>query len=202
MEPSELSGQIQQYYEILEDLKVPLDKSPQRGLAYLRERMIECREKQDRVTDLLAEVRKPYAAIRTQVRNLKASVELAKNTPEIAPLRTALYEWADLDDEVRYLTDVIKAKASNLKMTSSDIRLLYSVVEQQLKLGEVQPGRHTDNRSASVKPVEMPPPESPQIPSKEETVEDTVPAVAAPPVVVPAGEDVLSIENFFADKPR
>lgn len=190
---------ISQLYSELETLSVPLEKNPQRGLQYLREKIVECRTMQDRAADMLIQVRKLHPAVRTAVRNYKGMLHLMEQLdPRRAEVNTSLSEVQDQDDEIRYLVEVIKAKQSNLKMTSSDIRLLYSVVEQQLKLGEIQPGRQGEVRTELTKSSEPPPRENAEAPGQAPIERDSpVSGPDSPVVDYPPSQDVLSIESFL-----
>lgn len=195
---------ISRLYEELETLSVPLEKNPQRGLQYLREKIVECRQKQDRVVDLLVQVRKLHPAVRTSVRNLKAMLHVLQPNDDRRPdVISQLSDVQDQDDEIRYLVEVIHAKRTNLSMTSSDIRLLYSVVEQQLKLGEIQPGRQGEVRDELTRRRETPPRESAEVPGQGPIQSDTLVNDPVETVVdSPPSDAVLSIESFLGvDEP-
>jgi hypothetical protein len=111
-----------------------------------------------------------------------------------------LNDAQDQDDEIRYLVEVIKAKQSNLRMTSSDIRLLYSVVEQQLKLGEIQPGRQSNTSVETDKPAQIPHSDAPKEPVVER--KENVPQADSPLAVQTdsaRSDAVLDIEQFLGE---
>jgi len=141
--------------------------------------------------------------VRTAVRNLKAQIQLLESSTQrdqIPAVIVELNDANDQDDEIRYLVEVIKAKQSNLRMTSSDIRLLYSVVEQQLKLGEIQPGRHNESRMSSSQQVQMPPVETAEAPPiAPESNHPQVDSQSPIQTDSPHSEDVLSIEKFLGE---
>jgi len=163
---------------------------------------VDCRTKQDRVTDLLLRVNRERSGVRTAIRNLKAQIEVIGNDSEHASLpqlKTDLRSYEDQEDEFRYLTEVITAKQSNLRMTSSDIRLLCSVVEHQIRLGEITPGNRGGNSGSSlVPPVQQPvaPVSFQERPINETTLQEEM----TPSVAVDSGDaqGVLSIEDFLA----
>lgn len=193
------SEEIQKMYQELETLTVKLERSPQRGLSYLHEKMLECREKQDRVGDLLLKVNRVRAGIRRSIRGLKAAIEISavgENAQQLSEVRNELRTWEDQEDEVRYLSEVILSKQSNLRMTSSDIRLLCSVVEQQIKAGEIVPRRHEGNPMSKEQPT-PPTGNEPGIAQINEVVPQT--DLNSPdPVDSEAPSSVLSIEQFLA----
>lgn len=191
---------IKQIYDELETLSVPLEKNPQRGLSYLKEKMLECRGKQDRVTDLLARVAQLHPAIRTRVRNLKAAVNAAEGSPEVAELHAELNDAKDQDDEIRMLMEVVKAKKSNLTMTSSDIRLLYSIVEQQLKLGEVTPTRHSNAGDLTLPTSFTHPEQQPQTPPQKIVPSGAVVTDVFVTEVTSDTDSPVSIESFLGKK--
>lgn len=208
MEPQtrllELTDQtISKIYAELETLSVHLEQNPQRGLQYLNDKILECRRAMDRCTDLLTQVRRLHPGIRTSVRNLKAQLRLVGTNAQLAAeLNEQLSTSQDQDDEIRYLVEVIKARLSNLTRTNSDIRLLWSVVELQIKLGEIQPGRLTGIRNETPVTDQEHPVGTESISTKE----IDVPAPTAIPVQSTAVDsiqtsDVLAIEAFLDDLP-
>lgn len=149
---------------------------------------MDCRRMQDRATDLLLLVNKNHAGARTAVRNLKAQITIlegeednltvggSNNETVMEGLRNSKQEmliYEAQDDELRFLGEVVRSKQSNLKMTSSDIRLLCAVVNDQIRLGEIQPG----NRRGSPVEPKPEPAKQPEEPVKIETnpINETVP---------------------------
>lgn len=136
------------------------------------------------------------------VRSLKTQLRLLPETSEGAQsVRVDLEFWQEQDDDARYLSEVIKAKQSNLTRTNSDIRLLWSVVEAQIKLGEIQPGRLSGNYTESLDSNQERPVESANISKQETNVsvpQDT--PVQSKPVDSPITSDVLGIEAFLSDE--
>ncbi len=195
-----LQDRVLQIYMELETLAVPLQQDPQLGLNYLRERMIVCRSMQDRVSNILMEVNRDFGRIRQAVRSQKAVLNLTNEANLQRPVRDRLDEFENEEDNLRYLMEAVKAKSSNLRMTSSDIRLLYGIVEQQIRLGEIQPGRHRPTQQEQPIPVELSEVTtaidlSPPLPVKP--LEEDPP----PPLVLLAESDEMEdIENFFRSR--
>jgi hypothetical protein len=148
------------------------------------------------------QVRRQHAPIRTNAHNLKSALRLVPDRSDDAiRIREEKEFWEDQDNECRYLAEVIKAKLSNLTRTNSDIRLLWSVVEAQIKLGEIQPGRLTGFADTT-------PNSTPERPAEQVAISTVGTDVTAPPVVPaesgpidsPQSSDVLGIEQFLEDQ--
>jgi len=113
------------------------------GLSYFREKIVECRQKQDRVNDLLLDINQYKTGLRRALTSSQAERQLLLDSKsETTQLDSKLKQLEGLVSEVRWVLEVIEAKRSNLRMTSSDIRLLCSIVDQQIKSGEVKPGSY------------------------------------------------------------
>jgi hypothetical protein len=201
--------EIQNLYHQLETLSVRVERNSQRGLGYLADRMMECRQKQDQATDILLKVNRAHATARTSAKSIKSQISIIDSLPEqqraehgsLTELKERLNVWESEEDELRFLGEVVRAKISNLKMTSSDIRLLCSVVEQQIRLGEIQPER---GRGTMEKPKTEPVPQpQPTTESEATSVSETVPQPDLG-LSIPADSGVestvSSIEDFLADK--
>lgn len=144
---------VLEIYRELENLVVPVEKDPTLGLTYLREKMVDCRHGQDRIGTLLLEVNRDFSRVRQALRARKTAFTLAKSagqTQILDDLRNQLNQVEDEFDDLRLLQQVIESRASNMKMTSSDIRLLVSVVETQMKLGEIRADRPSPFRTNRV----------------------------------------------------
>lgn len=166
---------------------------------------MECRQKQDRINDLLLKVNQEHSGVRRALRFQKAAIEIAEKGRQSDELKTQLRDLEDQDDDLRYLGEIVKAKQSNLRMTSSDLRLLCSIVDQRIKLGEIRPSRHGGKAETS--------PAKPEVQKPPATRESQVPVEAKPEVIVPEVQvpiassepivdtgqdpDVLSIDAFL-----
>lgn len=130
---------VGEIYEELNQLSVPLIQSPELGLGYYRERLVECRQKQDRISEILVRINRELSVARGGARALRLSVEIAGRGKQAGALRTELEPFLDTEDTLKYLLAAARLRRENLRATSSDIRLMVNVIEQQLKLGEIQP---------------------------------------------------------------
>jgi hypothetical protein len=150
---------------------------------------------QDQVSSLLTEVNRDFGRIRQAVRNQKAVLALTAEANAQRDAREVLSSFENEEDDLRYLLEAVKAKSSNLRMTSSDIRLLYGIVEQQIKLGEIQPGR---SQFRSAPPQESEPARSPQEPSLseiQESVDLPEPAQVQQPEPEPVEPSLVLVED-------
>lgn len=137
---------LTQIYQELLTMSVGLDQAPQLGLQYLSEKMYECRRKQDQVSDLLVEVNRDWSRVKHATRIQKTLVLTLRATNRAGELEVANRDLDGLEgeeDELRILIEAVKAKSSNLRMTSSDIRLLSANTEQLMKMGPVTPSPST-----------------------------------------------------------
>lgn len=125
------------------------------------------------MNDLFVEVNREFSSTRQALRNQKALVALlSAGSNQAITAEADLVNLVDAEDSLRYLIEAVKAKSSNLRMTSSDFRLLYSIMEQQLKIGEVYPSR---------------------VPGKAESEFSALPTV--PEIDIPKRPSVVQIEE-------
>lgn len=118
-------------------MSVVLPQSPQLGFEFYRELLTSVRAHQDRVGDLIIEVNRDFARVKITQRGTRKQIEIA-GPAQAGPFRDTLLKIEDEADELRYLLDSLRMKKSNLSGASSDIRLTVSVMESQVKLGEVR----------------------------------------------------------------
>lgn len=130
---------IDQVYQELDLLSVALEMTPELGPTHLREKLLECRRKQDRISKVLVDVNREFSSARARVRALQALVDVARGNSDSPTLKAELRGARDVEDQLRYCERAVRLRRENLRATSSDIRLLVNVIEQQIKLGEVQP---------------------------------------------------------------
>lgn len=209
---------IQEIYSGLDDMVVPLDQTPELGLEYFRDKMHECRRKQDWVADRIVEVNREFSRLRMAIRAGQRAVEIARDSAQHMDIRRQLREHEGSAEALKYLTEALKIKIANLKQTGSDIRLIVKVVEQGLESGgEVQPpaegsalpeaarkpraaSKPRPNRAVTV--VDAPPPAAirevvPLTVASEVAPLTVEPPVTPPAVPVEAEESTFDIEAFL-----
>lgn len=189
-------AQVTQIYQELETLAVPLKQDPQLGLQYLRECLMECRRKQDRISELLVQVNRDVSDVRGNVRAFRASVDVARGAPELPALKADLAMWVAREDHLKYLLISVRLRRENLRATSADIRLMVSVIEQQLKLGEVQPPKPPLREVNEVLPFMVDGPQELSLDSEWPPPDEALPKKVRKkqPAVV---DDEIDIEQIF-----
>lgn len=148
------AAKIAATYEEIGQMEVHLPKNPQLGMAFYKELLASCREYQDRVGDLTIAVYRDYARVKIQTRALKKSIQLAGAT-EAMPIRDQLLALEDESDGLRYLLESLRVKKANLFGAANDIRLTVTIIEDQIKLGEVKKPSET---TASAEKTDFRPP--------------------------------------------
>lgn len=148
---------VQAIYRELDSLSVNLKQSPELGLMYYRERLLECRQKQDRISEILVLINRELSVARSSARALTASVEVVGQGEAASmvrrELKRELQPFTDTEDILKYLLSAARLRRENLRATSSDIRLMVNIIEQQLKLGEVQPPKESSRRQPQDVPL-------------------------------------------------
>ncbi len=161
MTPEEIS----QIYDQLTELEIRLEQKPELGTDYLKDKLLECRQKQNTVTDLIVRINRAYSAARQAVRAQEAAVRVAGVSQRGAELRDELGKMHDERDALKYLIEALNVRRANLGRTSSDIRLMNGIIETEM--GNANAGQR--------RPPVKPPAPTPQ-------PETTAPAAPAPPV--------------------
>lgn len=126
-------------YAELDTLAVTLEQRPELGSVYLLERLMECRRKQDRISEILVLINRELSVTRCAARTLRASIDVIGRSKDTILLRAELQPYVDDEDTLKYLLASVRLRRENLRATSSDIRVMVNVVDQLRKLGEVQP---------------------------------------------------------------
>lgn len=164
-------------YGELEQMKVPLDHSANRGPTYLLEKLQECRRHQDRLLTITAEVERELARAKRETRAWKTALQIAGASDQAPNARKKSHAAQDMLDDLRGLERSLHYARHNMKVTDSDIRLSAGLVDLQFKLGEVRP------------PEDVPPTVAP--------APQTAPTIT-PPADVPS----VTAETVFAQDPR
>ena len=190
--------EISQIYQDLDTLEVRLEQTPELGVEYLRDRLLECRVKQNTVTELIVRVNRAYSSVRQQLRAQEAALRHAGTTEQAIRLRVEHDGMADENDSLKLLLEALSVRRGNLARTSSDIRLLEKIVNDTLTAtrGGANAGRENPPKPAptSLPSVPLPEPtanlavESPE--SVEQFVQNTriidkAPIVEPHEIIVP-----------------
>lgn len=129
MEQKEISA----IYQTLDGLEIRLEQTPELGTEYLRDRLLECREKQNTVTDLIVRVNRAYSAVRQQLRAQETALRHAGTTEQAQRMREDRDAMLDEQDALKLLLDALNVRRGNLARTSSDIRLLDKIIEDKFR---------------------------------------------------------------------
>lgn len=212
MTPQEIS----QIYEELERLEIKLEQAAVLGTEYLTDKLLECRQKQNTVTDIIVKTNRAYSGARMAVRAQEAAVRVAGMSARGAELRDELSKMLDERDSLKYLLEALSVRRANLGRTSSDIRLMANIIEAERAPGRANAGQERPRPAPPpVVPTAMPTLDQPRIPTTEEfagavadlaskiaeTTPEAPPAAAAPlpaemPMVEP--QEILAPETVTA----
>lgn len=129
-------SRVKEIYAALEDMKVVLPQNPQLGFEFYRDLLAQVRGHQDAVSDFIIEANKDFARVKIQIRGIKKSIQLA-GPAQAGPYHEKYLSLEDEGENLKYLLDSVRMKKSNLAGASSDIRLTVSVMESQIKIGEI-----------------------------------------------------------------
>lgn len=149
------SEAIQRAYDELAKMFVEVKPEPERGLAYISERLTLCRAMQDRVAELRLQANRALSVVMEQHLLLQHLHSVAP-TPESKEKLNGLERQKQ---SLAMLAKMVAAQGQVLSRTAMDIRLLTDITKEQLKRGEINPN------------------EAPGL-VKEESVGDMVPADA------------------------
>jgi hypothetical protein len=132
------SEHIAAIYAELKGMSVIAPHTPQMGFSFYAERVAEARIIQDRLGDLIIMVNKDTARVRVATRTLKEIARLQGTTHDV---RTAdqLGSLANEADDLKYVAESLAIKAQLIRHSILDIRLVLTIMEAQIKLGEVAP---------------------------------------------------------------
>lgn len=166
MTPQEIS----QIYETLERLEIKLEQIPEMGTEYLKDKLLECRQKQNTVTDLIVKTNRAYSGSRMAVRAQEAAVRVAGMSARGAELREQLSTMLDERDSLKYLLEALSVRRANLGRTSSDIRLMAGIIEQESRPGNANAGPQRP-APPPPPPTSLPPLDPPHSPAPPETFE-------------------------------
>jgi len=132
MTKDEISGA----YDELAKMFVELVNEPERGLPYIRERLVLCRVMQDRLGELRLTVNREQSVVMERLLTKQFLHELqatdAKGKQELEELERS-------KQALGYLTRAIKDQQQHLSRTAMDIRLLHEITKDQIKRGEIDP---------------------------------------------------------------
>ena len=136
------ADEIAAVYQELGDATLRLDFQVERGPQYLLEQLQECRRKQDQISQLQVRIQRELAGVKRARRAARALVALNQRHPESAAFETAKADLEQAEnqyDELTALRDAVAVARGTLRATDSDIRLSASLVDMQMKLGQVRP---------------------------------------------------------------
>lgn len=197
MTPQEIS----QVYQELESLEVRLAHVPELGQHYLTDRMVECREKQNRITELFVKTNQAYSAALRAKRAQEKALQQAATSEQSARLRQDLSDLLDEYDSTKLLLEAIRVRRQNLARTSIDIRALSQIVTEQRRLGSVVGGKDKPEDPTTPEPPEAPGPVLTADLPENAVVENVViepPSAAQQPLMdVQLAEDEDDIERFL-----
>lgn len=128
-------AEIEAIYRELETMFVRLEPEPERGLDYLKERLVFCRAMQDRLQEMRLKVNRAQS-------ELMESKLVAQHTHSVDPEAVKKSDIATIDgvlQRVVMLGRMIGMQATVLSRTSMDIRLLADLTKEQLRRGQVNP---------------------------------------------------------------
>lgn len=148
MTPQEIGA----IYDQLDHLMIKLEQVAELGTEYLKTKLLECRQKQNTVTDLIVRCNRQYSAARMAVRAQEAACRVAGMSPRGAELRDELSKMLDERDSLKYLLEALSVRRANLGRTSSDIRLMAGIIEQESRPGNASAGQERPTK-APEKPV-------------------------------------------------
>lgn len=131
MTPQEIS----QVYQTLAGLEIQLEHRPERGQEYLTLKLIECREKQNIVTELIVKTNQAYSAVLQARRGQEKALKHAGTSEQGMRLREELAPMLDEYEGLRLLLDALSVRKGNLVRTSSDIRTLSNIITGTLAAG-------------------------------------------------------------------
>ncbi len=129
------SDEITQVYAELEQMFVPLDSSPERGMTYIKERLTMARAMADRVAEIRLRV---HRALSVAMEDLL----IAKQVQEIQPTpdhKQKVRQLEVLKQRHEMLSKMTNMQAQVLSRTTQDIRLLADITKDQIKRREINP---------------------------------------------------------------
>ena len=169
--------EISQVYQTLETLEIKLEQTPELGTEYLTDRLLECRQKQNTVTDLIVKANRAYSASRQAVRAQEAICRMAGMSERAKEHRDDLAKMLDERDALKYLLEALAVRRANLGRTSSDIRLMAGIIDAERRPGNANAGPQRPTPAP-----QMPPPEprlGPQSPPTMADFEEGINAIKA-----------------------
>lgn len=127
--------EIGQVYGELEQMFVPLEMSPERGLTYIRERLTMVRAMADRVAEIRLKVSRALSTV-LEDHLVAQQIHEVQPTPDS---KRRVKELEILKQRHTMLTKMVAMQAQVLSRTSLDIRLLADITKEQIKRGEINP---------------------------------------------------------------
>ncbi len=204
--------EISQIYDQLTELEIQLIQTPELGTEYLRDKLLECRQKQNTVTELIVRVNRAYSAARQAVRAQETACRVAGVSQRGVELRDELATMLDERDALKYLIEALNVRRANLGRTSSDIRLMNGIIETELN--NANAGQQRKNKPAPPPPPEPTPAAEKRLgPQEPPTVADFEAGMAeiaakvkaqeivVPPATNPAPEIITDASELLADTP-
>jgi hypothetical protein len=185
--------EIAALYDEMETLTVGLTLAPELGPDYLKEKISECRQKQNRALTLFLRLSREASTLRLRLQAAREAVRIAGASPQAQEFRRQVADLTDEFESARYAFGVLKVVRSNLIRTQTEIRTLSDIIT----------GKSGERRGMSDHIPDLPPgantgtvPVSPEQSMREAMTPD------APEEEDGLDEDSAAIEEVFAGLPE
>lgn len=184
--------EIAALYDEMETLTVGLTLAPELGPDYLKEKISECRQKQNRALTLFLRLSREASTLRLRLQAAREAVKIAGASPQAQEFRRQMADLTDEFESARYAFGVLKVVRSNLIRTQTEIRTLSDIIT----------GKSGERRGMSDHIPDLPPgantgtvPVSPEQSMREAMTPDA-------PDEDGLDEDAAAIEEVFAGLPE
>jgi hypothetical protein len=115
-------------YDEMDTLTVGLTLAPELGPEYLKEKITECRQKQNRAINIFLSLSRETSTLRLRLQAARQAVKIAGASAQAEEFRRQIPDLVDEHDSARYALEALKVVRSNLNRTQTEIRTLADII--------------------------------------------------------------------------
>jgi hypothetical protein len=134
--PSLTDQEIQQTYNLLEKMYVPVEETQLQGMAYVKERLTLCRAMQDQCHDLRLKTLRAYSWVQEQLIYTDSLLRVSVSDQQQTQLKQKVSELKQQKVSHATLSRLVGLQYAILVQTQRDIKALLDIIKSQIKLGE------------------------------------------------------------------
>lgn len=120
--------EIEAIYDEMSTLTVHLTMAPELGPDYLKEKLTECRQKQNRTLELFLRLSRATSTLRLRLQSARQAVKVAGGSAQAEEFRRQIPGLSDEFDSCRFALEALKVVRSNLNRVQTEIRTLTDIV--------------------------------------------------------------------------